>query len=1141
MEKEKIEKSEVALKEEKILEFWEKSEIFKKTLEKEAPKGEFVFYDGPPFATGLPHQGTLLGSIAKDLIPRYKTMRGYSVRRRWGWDCHGLPIENLVEKKLGLKHKKDIEEMGIEKFNEECRSQVLTYVHDWKVYIDRVARWVDFEGSYKTMDSSYTESIWWALKQMNDKGLLYEGRKVLLYCPRCETPLSKAEIAMDNSYKDITEEAVTIKFKIKNPEKHKLPQNTYLLAWTTTPWTLPGNVALAVGNDIEYQVMKKGQETYVVSTQVWKQGILGEFGNLAIGDVRKGADLVGLEYEPLYEIPVVKNSGKKAWYVTSADFVNTEEGTGIVHTAVIYGEDDYQLGLKVDLPMVPLLLPNGEFNNEAPEFIRGMYVKKAERYIKEDLEKRDLLFSKTMNTHSYPHCYRCETPLIYNALSSWFINIQKIKKQVIDLNENINWVPDHLKHGRFLDIAQNAPDWTISRNRYWASPLPIWKDDKGKYIVIGSISELKDYIGRRNNYFLLRHGESEGNAKGVISCKKDGKDSLTSLGREESLSSVKELKNKKIDIIISSPFVRTRETAEIIAEEMGIPKEEIIYDDLLGEISCEKYDGELWTGFNFRKKEEGVETPRQVLSRTMKVMYGLDKKYESKNILIIGHGGPLRIIKLASSGLAEEDIMKHYYDDPPRNAKTIDCDFVALPHNGAYEIDLHRPYIDEVVLHDKDGSILKRIPEVIDCWVESGSMPFAEYNYPYSNKEEFEKRAPGDFVAEYIAQTRTWFYYMHVISTALFGRESFKNVLTTGNIQASDGSKMSKSKSNYTDPLLLMNKYGADALRYYMMTSVVMQAEDLNFKNDDVKEVNQRMLNILRNVLSFYEMYKTDFTGIPSKNNVLDKWICSRLAVLHKEVTEGLEKYDTIRSGRPIRLFIEDLSTWYLRRSRDRFKSENLEERKEVSECTAFILVELAKIMAPFTPYIAEEIYQGVKGKNHKESVHLENWTESMEDFLDRELIVQMQKVREVVTQALDLRQKAGYSVRQPLPSLVVSQNFSKELLDIIADEVNVKEIKVLEGSEVRLDTTLTEELKNEGIARSVIRGIQDVRKNEGLNPGERIKLIICADEKIKSVIVSFEILIKSPTQVVEIIYSNEKQTHAISLGSGEMTVTVSR
>ena len=1126
-------------REEEILKFWKENKIFEKSLEKSSPKGEFVFYDGPPFATGLPHFGHLLGSTVKDLFPRYKTMQGYYVRRRWGWDCHGLPIENIVEKKLGLKRKKDIEKLGIEKFNEECRSQVLTYVHEWKRYVERIGRWVDFDGAYKTMDASYTESVWWAIKQIHEKGMLYEGRKVLLYCPRCETPLSRAEIAMDDSYKNITEEAVTIKFKVERPEKYDLPENIFLLAWTTTPWTLPANVALAVGSEIEYSVVKKDGEHFIIASALAEK----VFG-VSQTTIKKmfGRELHGILYEPLYDIPKVKLSGKRAWFVSLADFVSTEEGTGIVHTAVIYGEDDYQLGISADLPMVPLLLSNGHYNNDAPEFIRGLYIKKAEKIIIEDLEKKGLLFAKTANTHSYPHCYRCDTPLIYNAISSWFIDIQKIKKEMIRLNENINWVPEHLKHGRFLDIVENAPDWTISRNRFWASPLPIWKCQLCQKIhVVGSLTEMKQVMKKSGNtYMLMRHGQSISNEKNTINTiPNTDDDQLTKKGRQEVVSVAKT--ENIADIIVSSEFRRSKETAKILAEVWGIPENEIIVDSRLNEFSVINGTITNWTDYwqtfpdveRRYNQEMSSENYSDARKRMINVLEDLEKNYSGKKILIVSHQLPIKLLLAGDEALNLNEELKNFQSvEDIENAKIIPLEFFLLPRDGCGRIDFHRPYIDEIKIVCHCGGEALRISEVIDCWVESGSMPFAEYNYPRSKKEEFEKRTPGNFVAEYIAQTRTWFYYMHVLSTALFGHEPFKNVVTTGTVLTSDGSKMSKSRGNFTDPMKIINLYGSDALRFYLMTSPVMQAEDLNFKDDQVKEVQQKMLNILRNVLSFYEMYKSDLPDSKNlKASILEKWIMSRLFELRQEVTANLDSFNTVSATRPIKDFIIDLSIWYLRRSRGRFKSSDMAIRKSAIYHTSYVLIELSKIIAPFMPFIAEEIYQKLKTEKDKESVHLESWPKSGK--VDKKLIDNMQEARAVVTKALELRQRAGIKVRQPLQKLKVkSEKLKEELVELIKDEINVKEITFDQNlkEDFELDTEITEELKEEGIVRDIIRSIQDARKDADLSPKDVVSLVVTIDEETKKVIEKNLKLIQSTTSIKEIKFS-----------SGEFSISIIR
>ena len=966
-------KTETAKREEEILRFWRERDIFNKSLEKHAPKGEFVFYDGPPFATGLPHHGSLLSSIIKDVVPRYKTMRGYRVRRRWGWDCHGLPIETLVEKELGLKTRKDIETIGIEAFNEKARSMVLQFVHDWEKYVERIGRWVDFKNSYKTMDNTYIESVWWALKQLWEKELLYEGRKVLMYCPHDETPLAKAEIAMDNTYKDITEEAVTVKFKVKNPERRGLPPNTFILAWTMTPWTLPGNVALAVGTDIEYSLTKADDGTYVLVAKKRQSDVLHK-GIVIVDKDLIGKDLVDLEYEPLFDVPALKSD--KSYKVYAADFVSTEEGTGIVHTAVMYGEDDYALGEEIGLPMVQMLDAGAHYNDVAPEFLRGKYIKAAEKDIKHDLESRDLLFEKKNHTHSYPHCYRCGTPLIYNAVPSWFLGINKVpkgkrktvKERMLEENEKVNWIPEHLKHGRFGNIVESAPDWTISRNRFWASPLPIWKCQKCQKIeVLGSVAELKEKAG-------------------------------------------------------------------------GAPD------------------------------------------------------------------------------------------------------------------DLHRPYIDEYSwkceacarsTSSGQGGEMRRTPEVVDCWVESGSMPFAEYHYPFENKHEFEKRAPGDFIAEYIAQTRTWFYYMHAMGVLLFDRLAFKNVVSTGTVLAADGQKISKSKGNYTDPLHLIEMYGADAMRFNLMASPVMRAEDVRFRDEDVRDAHNRVIQMVWNCYKFFELYKADYDGKTKwedSAHPLDLWILARLEELVRNATIAFDAYDMPEGCKAIKEFIDDYSTWYVRRSRERAKSTG-DDKQFTLATQRHVLFTLARVMAPIAPFIAESLYQNLDGgsNGYEESVHLRPWPEEKKPgFIDRlfrrqptepRILHSMALVRTTVSRALEGRDKAGIRVRQPLSKLEVSAaDFEtlpmlSELLSIIAEEVNVKSVTVssgVNGGEVALDTTLTDELRLEGEIREFTRLVQDLRKQQNLKPGERATLtVLTLDQKVKDVLSGMrENLLRSSIDNIEYVDS---------------------
>ncbi|HVZ76225.1 MAG TPA: class I tRNA ligase family protein [Candidatus Paceibacterota bacterium] len=1108
-------KSETAKREEEVLAFWKDQEIFKRSVEKRAPKGEFVFYDGPPFATGLPHHGSLLSSVIKDVVPRYKTMQGYRVHRRWGWDCHGLPIENLIEKKLNLKSKKDIVALGIDTFNEAARATVLEFVHDWEKYVDRVGRWVDFKNSYKTMDNSYIESVWWALKEMEGKKLLYEGRKVLMYCTHCETPLAKAEIAADNNYKDITEEAVTVKFKLKTPIKFGLPENTSMLAWTTTPWTLPGNVGLAVGADIIYVFFEHNGEYLVAARDrlpavAPHARVMGEF---------PGRQLIGAEYEPPYRIAAVEMYRGKKHVVLAADFVTTTDGTGIVHTAVMYGEDDFALGQKEGLPMVQLLNSNGTYNDNAPDFVRGEYIKKAEKAIKEDLETQGLLYAKGNHTHSYPHCWRCGTPLIYNAVASWFINVQKIKSKMLAENEKITWVPEHLKHGRFMNVIGNAPDWTISRNRFWASPLPVWKEKGGKnMMIVGSVGELLEKTKRSGNtYYAMRHGEARSNTEGVFDSHGRPDNHLTELGKEQVAKAAEFVRKEGIDMIIVSPFLRTRETAQIVQRALGLPDQAVMVDERLREYGFGVFSGKKSEEFHaaisfesqFDTAPEGGETFVDIRRRVGDFIFELERRYVGKRILIISHGNPLWMLGAVAARTPLSDL-RGKREALPDKASITKLAFVSYPHNKDYEMDLHRPYIDHITLVDSRGRTYERIPEVIDCWVESGTMPYASNHYPFENKDRFNpgrafglwpKGFPADFIAEYIGQTRTWFYYMLAASVALSGRASFKNVVSTGNLLAADGAKISKSKGNYTDPLMLINQYGADAYRFYLMGSVVMNGEDLSFRDEDVREVHNRVIGMFLNCYKFYELYKDDYDGVTEaakSAHVLDKWVLSLLATCTADVTAAMEAYTMPAACKALRAFLDDYSTWYVRRSRDRVKGDDAQDKQYALATQQEVLLAVARLMAPLAPYIAETVYRGAGGD--KDSVHLAEWPCAL--AADDTLLADMASVRATASLALEARERAGIKIRQPLGRLSVKSLVANaELQKLIAEEINVKEVvedPAMEG-EVLLDTTITQELKEEGLVRGLVRQIQEWRKESGLSIADRpgYTLVVSGEERI--------------------------------------------
>lgn len=881
--------------EEEIENYWLKTDAFKKSVEQRDAKQSYIFYDGPPFATGMPHYGHLLASTTKDLVPRYWTMKGYRVERVWGWDCHGLPIENMIEKELDIKGgKKGIEALGIDKFNEACQLEVLRLDKEWEKIISRLGRWVDFENNYKTMDLSYMESVWWAFKQLAEKGLVYEGRKVILYCPRCSTPLSNFEIAMDNSYQEVTESGTTYKYPVKGEDK------TYLLAWSTTPWNKLATPALAVNPVLQYVKVKQGDEYFILAETTLK--MLKDEPYEIVAQYT-GQELEQFEFELHYDFYPEREAGEQAGVVVADTFVTAEEGTGIV-TLAVYGEDDYRVMLEHNIQKVEHVDEEGKLKPEVTPWA-GMFILKANKFVNEDLASRGLIYKDEPHTHSVATCYRCSTRLYYAPLPAWFINVAKLRSELIAQNEHINWFPKHLKYGRFLKGLENAPDWNISRSRYWGTPMPIWvgKNTEGEQVqrVVASLAEL-----------------------------------------------------------------------------------------------------ETW-----------AVNPEEVKVLT----------------------------------------------------------------------DIHRQFVDDIEVWVDDAKTIKgkRAPEVFDCWVESGSMPFASRHYPFENQEQFDLNYPAQFVSEYIAQTRAWFYCMHVISVGLFGKPAFQNALTTGTILAEDGSKMSKSKKNYPDPQILIDKYGVDSLRLYLMSSTVMKGENLNFNEKDVADIRRKVFVIWWNIFAFYQMYGDKSVGFAKPttepNHVMDKWVLSKVHHLVEDVTKDLDCYDVVNASRKLMAFVDELSTWYLRLSRDRLRGEN---NQEASQVFGYVLYTLAQLFAPIAPFFPELIHQEMVGA--ESSIHHTDWPTVCEDDMHLELEAAMLEAKKAVEKTHSSRKDAGIKVRQPLQKVsitsVVAQP-SQEILDVMAQELNVKEVVWTQGSEltVELDTVLTPELKAEGEARELMRSIQQLRK----------------------------------------------------------------
>ena len=1063
--------------EKKILKNWKEKGIFEKSIKQRQRAPHFVFFEGPPTANGKPGIHHVESRVYKDIICRYKTMQGFKVLRKAGWDTHGLPVELEVEKALGLKNKKDIGKYGIAKFNRKCRESVWRYQEEWKKMTERIGFWLDMENPYITYETPYIETLWWIISQLHQKKLLYKGYKVVPYCPRCGTSLSSHEVAL--GYKKVKDPAIYVKFQISDSK-------TYLLVWTTTPWTLPGNVAIAVNPNFTYVKVKAGNEHLILAKERIKAlGLEGE-----IIEEIQGKDLLGKEYEPLYKFTKPE---KKAWYVIAGDFVSLEEGTGLVHIAPAFGEDDMQVGKENDLPVILNVDKEGKFEKEVKNWA-GMPVKEADPAIIQDLSKRGILFKEELYEHDYPFCWRCGQALLYYAKESWFIKMQQVKKDLIGNNRKVNWIPSHLKEGRFGEWLKELKDWAFSRERYWGTPLPVWQCQKcGSQKVIGSLKELSSLSDSGNSYFVLRHGESCRQKRRMAVCWPEKiRCPLTEEGRKEVKKAAKGL--KKIDIIYSSDLLRTKQTAEIVAKENGA---KLVFDKRLREYDVGVFNGKSpdlpWEYLGNRSDMISAKLPKgesflDLGQRLYDFLREMNEKHQKKNILIVSHELPLSLLEGLAKGKTIKEVLewrKRSKEKKIRTGQWRKIEFKNLPRNDKMEVDLHRPYVDEIKIKCSEcRHSMVRVPELIDVWFDSGSMPFAQHHYPFENKDLIDKRKqfPADYISEAIDQTRGWFYTLLAVSTLLGKGPAYKNVVSLGHVLDEKGEKMSKSKGNIVDPWYIVEKYGADASRWYFYT-INQPGDPKLFAELDVDRALKKFLLTFWHCHQFFQTYAVKTSTKSSRKNVLDKWIVSKLHKLIGEVTGKLDSYDITSAARELESFlINDLSLWYIRRSRRRFqKPKTKAELKEASATLGLVLQTLSILTAPFIPFLSEEI------NGEKKSVHLRDWPKSDKKLIDEKLNRKMEEARKTVATALAERAKAGIKVRQPLALLQVPNSLPKELTDLIKEEVNVK--KIIAGKKLKLDTVITPALKEEGIIREVVRQIQEMRKKAGHKPRHRISI----------------------------------------------------
>lgn len=1127
--------------EQKVLEFWKSNKIFERSLEKNEKNEKFVFFEGPPTANGRPGIHHVLARSFKDVILRYKTMRGYYVPRKGGWDTHGLPVELEVEKELGLKSKKEIEQYGVSAFNKKCKESVWKYLDEWEKITERMGFWLDLKNAYVTYENSYIETLWYLFKKIWERNLLYKGYKIVPWCPRCGTGLSSHELAL--GYKEVEENSVYLKFKLKPNQKfgkYKTDNDTYILSWTTTPWTLPGNVALAVGDDINYSVVRMKDELFILASNLI-QSVFGKSDVEIVYNDVVGKDLVGLSYTPLFEVEPLKT--KTSYKIYPAEFVTTEDGTGVVHTAVMYGEDDYNLGVKVGLPQFHTVNSDGVFVDEVTGF-SGMKVKtkESDEKIFDHLKKHKNFFATQPYKHEYPFCWRCGSALLYYARDSWFIKMSELRADLLDENKKINWVPEHLQDGRFGEWIRDVKDWAISRERYWGTPLPIWQCEKcdDEYLFVGGADDMSHAIHKSTNkYIFMRHGEAENNTKHLMSSWPEiEKMQLTMKGRTQVECSAKILKKEKIDFIFSSDLTRTMQTADIVKDTIGV--NQVHFDPRLREFDMGDFNGGPYSeyrGYYTNRAEKFVKnTPNgenftDLRKRLFEFIKETDLKHKNKTILIVTHDACVWMLHAITKGWSTNDqlIEKNKRgEDYIENAGFEKENIKTVPRDETGAFDLHRPYVDMIIFKCKKcGGDMKRIPEVADVWFDSGAMPFAQSHYPFSVKDS-KLDYPADYISEAVDQTRGWFYTLLAIGVLLKKGTPFKNVISLGLVLDKNGQKMSKSKSNVISPWDMIEKYGVDAVRWYFYT-INPPGEPKRFDEIDLSKTSRQMFSLLYNSFAFANLYadtNTSNSFVFDKNrSILDRWIYARLAYTSKNIADCMDKYDISNSVRALSEFIDDLSRWYIRRSRKRFqKPESEEDHKNASDILWFVLVETSKLLAPFTPFFADSIYQSCPNKKEI-SVHVENWPK-LEIKEDEKLFSLMNEVRRIASISLAKRAEAGIKVRQPLFSVTVKSKVldfeqNDEFLEILKDEINVKNIlfnpKLQE--DVVLDVNITHELREEGLFRELIRTIQDLRQEAHLKPKESIVLYIVASKELDSVIKKYEEVLQKEIHAKLIMY----------------------